>query len=99
VPLREAFIIESLGAALRSAGFAVPGALGVQEAAFIVVANPLGVPTETAIAMSMIKRVRELVFGLPGLAFWQWSEGRHLAARRRPQGALMPVTPASGGSQ
>jgi putative membrane protein len=79
VSLREAFIIESLGAALRSAGFAVPGALGVQEAAFIFVAAPFGVPAETAIALSMIKRVRELLFSLPGLAAWQWSEGRRLA--------------------
>ena len=74
----QAFVIESLGMALRNAGFAVPGALGVQEAAFILVCSPFGVPAETAVALSMVKRVRELGYGLTGLAAWQWSEGRRL---------------------
>ncbi len=88
VGLREAFVIESLGAALRSAGFVVPGALGVQEAGFILVAAPFGVPAETAVALSMVKRVRELAFGLPGLIAWQWSVGRRLArhVQGRPSG-------------
>jgi putative membrane protein len=76
--LGEAFVIESLGMAARSAGFAVPAALGVQEAGFIVVGELFAVPPETAIALSMIKRARELLVGLPGLVAWQWSEGRRL---------------------
>jgi putative membrane protein len=75
VSLREALVIESLGLALRSTGFAVPGAVGVQEAGFIVTAAPFGVPPETAIALSMVKRLRDLAFGLPALLAWQWSEG------------------------
>ena len=38
---------------------------------------------EMAIALSMVKRLRELAFGIPGLVAWQWSEGRHLAALAR----------------
>jgi putative membrane protein len=76
--LAEAFVIESLGMAARSAGFAVPAALAVQEAGFIVVGELFGVPPETAIALSMIKRARELLVGVPGLVAWQWSEGRRL---------------------
>jgi len=83
VGIREAFVIESLGAAMRSTGFAVPAALGVQEAGFIIAAAPFGVPPELAIALSMVKRLRELAFGIPGLVAWQWSEGRHLAALPR----------------
>src|SRR5262249_52319400 len=74
VSVADAFVIESLGMALRNAGFAVPGALGVQEAALILVCSPFGVPPETAVALSMVKRVRELGFGLTGIAAWQWSE-------------------------
>ncbi len=77
----EAFVIESLGMAARSAGFAVPAALGVQEAGFIVVCGLFAIPPETAIALSMVKRARELVVGLPGLVAWQWSEGRRLLVR------------------
>ncbi len=74
----QAVVIESLGMAIRSAGFAVPAALAVQEAGFIVVGGLFAVPPDTAIALSMVKRARELVVGVPGLVAWQWSEGRRL---------------------
>ena len=77
-PLAEAFVVESLGMAARSAGFAVPGALGVQEAGFIVVCDLYGIAPDTAIALSMVKRARELLVGIPGLILWQWSEGKRL---------------------
>jgi len=67
-----------LRAAARSAGFVVPGALGVQEAGFIVVCDLFGIPPDAAIALSMLKRARELVVGVPGLIAWQWSEGKRL---------------------
>ena len=80
---REAFVIESLGQAARSAGFAVPGALGVQEAGFILVCGLFGIHPDTAIALSMVKRARELAVGLPGLVAWQWAEGKRLLRRER----------------
>jgi putative membrane protein len=79
----EAFVIESLGMAARSAGFAVPAALGVQEAGFVVVGGLFGIHPDTAIALSMVKRARELMVGIPGLMAWQWSEGRRLLHRLR----------------
>ncbi|MCW3475949.1 lysylphosphatidylglycerol synthase domain-containing protein [Limobrevibacterium gyesilva] len=84
--LAEAFVIESLGMAARSAGFVVPGALGVQEAGFIVVCDLFAIPAETAIALSMVKRARELLVGVPGLVLWQWSEGRRLLQRGQATG-------------
>ena len=75
------FVIESLGMAARSAAFAVPGALGVQEGGFILVAGLYGVFPDTAIALSMVKRARELLVGVPGLLAWQWSELRRREAR------------------
>jgi putative membrane protein len=81
VSLAEAFVIESLGMAARSVGFAVPGALGVQEAGFIVVCDLFGIPPDAAIALSMVKRARELTVGLPGLVAWQWAEGKRLLRR------------------
>jgi len=79
----DAFVIESLGQAARSAGFAVPGALGVQEAGYILVCELFGIPPDTAIALSMVKRARELAVGLPGLVAWQWAEGKRLLRRSR----------------
>lgn len=78
VSLGEAILLESLGQAIRSAVFVVPGALGVQEGAYLVLALGLGMAPETGVALSLVKRVRELVLGLPGLMVWQNIEGKLL---------------------
>lgn len=72
----EAFILESLVQAARSAGFLVPGGLGVQEGGFILVGAQLGLTPEIALALSLVKRVRELAIGVPGLIAWQITEGK-----------------------
>ena len=76
VGLRSALIIESLGQAFRSLGFAVPGALGVQEGGLILVCGLLGIGPQGAIELSLLKRVRELALGIPALAAWLWIERR-----------------------
>jgi putative membrane protein len=74
--LGQALVIESLAQAIRSAAFIVPGAVGVQEGGFVVVAALFGVPTDAAISLSLTKRIRELAIGLPALATWQFLELR-----------------------
>ena len=69
-------VIESLGQALKSVGFAVPGALGVQEGGYIIVCQLFGLSPEVAIALSLIKRLREMVLGVPGLLVWQRMEAK-----------------------
>jgi putative membrane protein len=69
-------IIESLGQALKAVGFAVPGAIGVQEGGYVVVCRLLGIAPETAIALSLVKRVREVVLGVPGLILWHRTEAK-----------------------
>jgi len=81
----DAVIIESLMHAVRGAAFAVPGALGAQEGGLIVLCAIFGVPADAALALSLIKRVPDLVLGIPGLLAWQAMEGWHFH-RRRPAG-------------
>jgi len=81
----DAFILESLSAGVRGAAFMVPGALGAQEGGLVLFGALLGVPADLALAISLTKRVRELAIGLPGLAAWQWVEGRRFLARRTDQ--------------
>jgi hypothetical protein len=76
--LRESLIVESLGQAFRSFGFAVPGALGVQEGGFVLICGLLGIGPQSAIALSLLKRIREVVLGVPALLTWQWIEGQRL---------------------
>jgi len=71
VDLATAVLLESLGQAARAAAFAIPGALGVQEGGFIVLGSVLGLGPETCLALSLAKRARELLLGVPGLVAWQ----------------------------
>ncbi len=80
--LTDSFILESLSAGVRGAAFMVPGALGAQEGGLVLFGALLGIPADLALAVSLAKRVRELALGLPGLAAWQWVEGRRLLARQ-----------------
>jgi putative membrane protein len=78
-----ALLLESLGQAVRGAAFAVPGALGVQETGYVLLAPLAGLTTELGLALSLAKRVRELLLGLPGLLYLHLS-GRSRAAAARP---------------
>jgi len=73
VDFGTALLFESLGQAIRTGAFAVPGALGVQEGGYILVGGALGIEPGISLALSIARRVRELLLGLPGLAFWQAS--------------------------
>jgi len=80
VGLGEALMLESLGQAIRAGAFAVPGALGVQEGGYVVLGRVIGLGPETALALSLAKRVRELVLGIPGLIAWQIDVARSARA-------------------
>ena len=70
----DALMLESVGQAVRGAAFAIPGALGVQEGGYVLLASLAGLHPETGLALSLAKRARELIFGLPGLLYLHWSE-------------------------
>ena len=74
----EALILESLGQAIRSSGFMIPGAYGIQEGGFMVLGTVMGLAQETGLALSLVKRVRELLVGLPALIIWYFVEQRQL---------------------
>ena len=78
VSVAEAVILESMTVALRHVAFIVPAGLGVQEAGLVMFGRALGIESELALAVSMVKRVRELSWGIPSLLSWQWLEGRRL---------------------
>lgn len=75
-PLWHVAALESTIFALRSAAFVVPGALGVQEAGYALLAPLLGIDPAAALALSLVKRARDLTLGIPTLLIWQWREAR-----------------------
>jgi putative membrane protein len=87
IGLASVLAIESLLYAIRSAAFAVPNAIGVQEATLVMLGAALGLPPETALALSLLKRARDIVIGVPALACWQLMETGRLWQKRPPLGA------------
>ena len=81
VTIAEALVIDSLVSALRTFAFMVPGAVGVQEGSYILIAALFGIAPAAALALSLARRARELLLGIPGLTTWQVLEAR--AARSR----------------
>ena len=74
----NAVILQSMVLTIRSAAFAVPSGLGVQETGYYFVGQLLGIPDYLAITLALIARVRELALGIPGVICWQLIEGRRL---------------------
>jgi len=81
VDVRTALLFESLGQAIRTGAFAVPGALGIQEGGYLLVGSALGIDPGIALGLSLARRVRELLLGLPGLAVWKASSVRSVFGR------------------
>lgn len=68
--LRLVVMLETLIQALQSAAFIVPGALGVQEGGLVAVGAAAGLSAEVALAVSLIRRVRQVAVSLPVLLVW-----------------------------
>jgi len=75
-----ALLLESVGQAIRGAGFAIPGALGVQEGGYLLLAPLAGLSPDAGVALSLAQRTRELLLGVPGLLYLRWS-GREATPR------------------
>src|SRR5258706_13180370 len=71
----DALLLESLGQAIRGAAFAIPRALGAQEAGYLLLSRLAALPPDPALALSLAKRARELLRGVARLLH------RHLASR------------------
>jgi putative membrane protein len=81
IGLAEAIVIESLLHAVRGAAFAIPGALGAQEGGLVLLCALFGIPPDQAIALSLVKRVPDLVLGVPSLLAWQVIEWQRLQSK------------------
>jgi putative membrane protein len=76
LPFLSVVAIESLLFAIRNAAFVVPSGLGVQEGAYALLGPLFGLPVEAALALSLLKRARDITVGVPMLLSWQFLESR-----------------------
>ena len=78
VDLVPVLALEALLDAVVAAAFVVPGAAGVQEAGYVGLGAVFGVPPDIALSVSLLRRARDVSWGVPILGAWQWQEVRRL---------------------
>ena len=76
VSFEAALVLESLTQAARNFIFVVPAGIGVQEATLVGIGRLLGIDADLALALSLTKRMREILFSAPALLSWYWTEGK-----------------------
>jgi len=77
----SAIAIQSLLEALRSATVFIPAAVGVQEAGYAALGALFGFAPETGVAVSLLRRARDIAVGVPVLLAWQAAEARRIGGR------------------
>jgi putative membrane protein len=80
ISFSDALALEALLCILRSLAAFVPAAIGVQEAGYAALGPMFGASVEMSLAVSLLKRAREIVTGIPALIYWQLAEGRRALA-------------------
>ncbi len=80
--------IEALLHAMLAMAILVPGYAGVQEAAYVAVGALFGQPAELCLAVSLLRRARDVALGVPILLLWQGIE-----LRRKARGLAKRATP------
>lgn len=84
--LLQALIVEGLAQTAKVVGFAIPGALGVQEGGYLLLGGAMGLQPDQALALSLLRRLRELTLGGIGLVLWRMT---------RPEAVTSPPEAAS----
>jgi glycosyltransferase 2 family protein len=77
--LWSAIAIQALVEGLRSATVFIPAAIGIQEAGYAAVAPVFGLPPEIGLAVSLLRRARDIMVAVPVLLIWQLIETRRAA--------------------
>ena len=79
VGLWTAMAVQALVEGLRSALVFVPASVGVQEAGYAVLAPVFGFAPEVGLAVSLLRRARDVVVAVPVLLLWQLVENTRAA--------------------
>ncbi|HVY17581.1 MAG TPA: lysylphosphatidylglycerol synthase domain-containing protein [Rhodopila sp.] len=92
----DALAIEALLAAATALAFLVPVNAGVQEAGYAGLGAIFGVPPELSLSVSLLRRARDIIVGVPILMVWQFVEMRRFRSTRG-RDAARPLTAKKAG--
>lgn len=79
ISLLEAMMLKSLTATLRDIAFVIPNGYGIQEGAYIVVGSLVGLDANTALAVALALRIRDLLLDPAGLLYFHQIEARQFS--------------------
>ncbi len=66
----DVILIEAFTGLIKSVVFFIPGALGVQELAFVLIGSYLGLSDSISFAIALGRRIREITVGFPAVLVW-----------------------------
>jgi hypothetical protein len=70
ITIKDAWIVEAMAQLARNATFFIPASIGTQEGAFLLVCDGITGSSSFGIAVSIVRRFRELIWILLGLIVW-----------------------------
>lgn len=70
VSFLEALVLEAMLQLIRITSFMIPGNLGAQEGGMVFLAGTLGCPPQVGVAVSLLKRGRQILWSGVGFALW-----------------------------
>ncbi len=82
IDLPAGLAIEGILHVLLAPASMIPGYAGVQEAGYAWLGTLFGVSPELSLAVSLLRRARDLAVGIPILLIWQFIEMRRLRVMR-----------------
>ncbi len=83
----SAMAIEGLLSGALGVAFFVPAGLGVQEISYVALGHLFGMPADLSLGLSLLRRARDIVIGVPALVSWQIVEARGLRRGRPDHGS------------
>lgn len=78
INIQEAVIIEAFVCVALSIGFLVPASVGIQEGAYVLLGSIFGIDPHLSFSLSLLRRARDILIGVPTLLLWQITEIHYL---------------------
>ena len=66
----DVILIEAFTGLIRSIVFFIPAGLGIQELAFVLIGNYVGLSDSVSFSMALGRRIREIAVGVPAILTW-----------------------------
>lgn len=95
VTLVDAWGIEAMAQLVRTGTFFIPAGLGTQDGTFVFVCSAITGNAPVGLAMSVVRRCREIVWILTGLALWWVFAPRPGVPAKEPAGLPIEDQPLS----